>query len=449
MLRYSPAAHYLQIFEIVRDFLLRIRDYPRRHIALHYGETNPQDLRLDDLLTHIPLQDWPLPDRDQCPVGFCKERVNRENLGTHLQQSHLELWNKGHYHSEFHMTLAGFLAMELESGDPDYIACPFPDCSNLHFSYQELLIHLSEAHSELTQLLYKNIGGFWTIVASILTSTSSIDSTNDLGFISWPTIGELFTDQDGTPIFNPFPVDPSRAHQLWGSHTDIDLQDYVPVNRSPLNTLLRDYIQYVSDSGIKARLANLLRSLSKNRDLPSAKYMAAKNEKARKIAWLRHQSQCNPASFKEIRNLTEFVFNLDHLSQPIAQSHRNILSIPSQNHNESQSEEEHNQIENYNQWISDFLSYSDEDTDSTSTQDSPHEISQEPSQDSHQESPQAPLQEASQDPPVDDRLNTITDILEHDNQVNEDRTPPERRPGKLPLKTPSLQLLALSQPSFV
>jgi hypothetical protein len=92
MLRNAHPQHYLQIFDIVKDFLIRIRINPRREITASYGLMDALNIRLDDLLVHIPLEHWPLPDRKQCPVAFCKEPIGNGHLEEPLHQNHQELW---------------------------------------------------------------------------------------------------------------------------------------------------------------------------------------------------------------------------------------------------------------------------------------------------------------------------------------------------------------------
>jgi hypothetical protein len=156
--------------------------------------------------------------------------VDEELREEHFQQSHHELWSQGLFHSEFYPTIASLLGMELEERYPGHFTCPLPHCTDEISHPQDLLRHFNDSHSELTRLLYENVGIFWTVITIILTSPTY----NDLHYTLFPTIDELFMDNNGNVTFNLIPITFDRARELYSSNGDIDAQSYSPLSTSPL-----------------------------------------------------------------------------------------------------------------------------------------------------------------------------------------------------------------------
>jgi hypothetical protein len=226
-------------FGIIKDFLVKARTHPRLEAAHQHSPLNPLDLDLEELLAHVPLEDWPIPDRRQCPVNFCKEEIGIETLEEHLREKHYELWNKGGFHSEFHTSMVGLLGMELSHGDPHSWACPIPLCTNSYNSLRDISSHVLEAHGKGAQLLYDNVGGFWTTITYFLCNSF----TNVQGPIPWPTIRDICSGREEDTYLDFLPVSFERARELW---KPIELPDYqfyfqnlVLLDSSPLDNLLK------------------------------------------------------------------------------------------------------------------------------------------------------------------------------------------------------------------
>jgi hypothetical protein len=405
MIRNTHPDHYPQIFGIIKDFLVRVRARPRRDIDASYGLMDALHIRLDDLLVHVPLDSWPLPDRRQCPVAFCKDPVDIEHLEEHLHQNHRDLWSKGQFHSEFHTTIASLFGMELQTGDPQLFTCPIPRCTNEYFHLPDLTRHIYEAHSESFKELYENLGGFWSIITLLLTDSPS----NNLDFIQFPTIDELFKDDQGNIIFSPYPVPRDRAQELWASNVTLDTQDFPPLPNSPLDSLLRDYLTYVSEEGVRKRYKKTFEKMSKTETPNNAKHSTIKRENQKTTSWLNRQRQFTPASFPEVRPLSRFIIALIQQSFPDEHNPQESESSPPQSLDNNQTTEEENQhAENGRQWIHRFLTEQQENPEPLIVEEIFHVSSQ------------------------DDHLEILTDVLEHDNHAEEDRSLPRSSPLETP-----------------
>jgi hypothetical protein len=354
---------------------------------------DPSDFTLDDLLIHVPLEDWPLPDKRQCPISYCKEAVNRNTLDNHLREKHEDLYQKGGFHSEFHTTVAGLLGMELPDGNAQVFTCPIPHCTNTYFDDQTLAEHMQQVHNELTRTLYDNIGGFWTVITLIITGSTP----DELGFIRWPTIKELFQGENDEQVFFPFPVSPERADQLWHSSTTFSFHDIPFMDQTPLENLLKDYFDYVSKEGLEIRYRNTMQVLGKHCRANTAKIRTIKAERVNTNLWLDSQRLLTPLSIKEIHTIIIHIYRLNTLLAADEHSHQEAESELAQSLNDVQNtEDEAQMIENARQWIS--LHHSESDNEQ------------------EQEIPIDPL---NQDLPL-----VALDALEHDNLAEEERTPP-------------------------
>jgi hypothetical protein len=267
--------------------------------------------------------------------------------------------------------------------------------------HQNLIHHLNDAHSELTRLLYENVGTFWTVLTIVFTSPAS----TELEYSVFPTIDELLTDNDGNPIFNLTPVPLSRAQALYSSNIDLDIQSYSPLSTSPLQSLFNDYRRYVSEYGVRKSYSKTFNKMNKNKSPEVAKIRTIKYETQKTRSWLNHQRQLIPTTFPEIRHLSRFLIDLVLHSCPLEDVPQDSDSLPPQRFDNIRSTEEiDQQIENGRQWIHRYLT---EEEESAETQ-------------TPNEAPQAP----SQDSPHDDHLEVLTDILEHDNHTEDERSPP-------------------------
>jgi hypothetical protein len=79
------------VFRIIKDFLLKVSNYPRRGFDILHSESDLSELDLDTLLIKIPLLLWPIPEGNQCPVSFCRDFPSREEFKEHLRRKHYKL----------------------------------------------------------------------------------------------------------------------------------------------------------------------------------------------------------------------------------------------------------------------------------------------------------------------------------------------------------------------
>jgi hypothetical protein len=145
--------------------------------------------------------------------------------------------------------------------------------------------------------------------------------------------------------------------------------------------------------------------MNKNKSPEIAKIRTVKYETQKTRSWLKNQRSFIPASFPEIQSLSHFIVGLVLHSDPQDSDSHDNDSLPPQRLDDTQSNEEENQqIENAHQWIHRFLTEQEENPELLTFPEAP----QEPNHDSSQ----------------DDHLELLTDILEHDNRTEENRSPP-------------------------
>jgi hypothetical protein len=90
--------------EIIKDFLMKVRNPHRKESGTVLFTPNPGNIRPEELLVYAPFEFWPVPYISQCSVSFCHESIDRDNLHTRLSEKHKLFWNNRHFHSSFTIT---------------------------------------------------------------------------------------------------------------------------------------------------------------------------------------------------------------------------------------------------------------------------------------------------------------------------------------------------------
>jgi hypothetical protein len=329
----------------MKDFLRKIRNLHRRESGYVLFSSNPGNIRLDELLISTPLEYWPLPDKYQCPVSFCRESIERDQLHAHLSEKHQLLWNNGHFHSEFLTTLAGLLGTELQIGNNQHWTCPFPQCSTEYHDFSDISSHILTEHGENIHALYDTIGAFWMVIGDVMLQFTP----EEQGSSCWPTINDAFEGDDNRPSFNPQIVPVERFADLWLSNRVILNQEWTPREQSPLDHLLADYFHYVSVEGWNQRSQSTFNILGRNCDHTTGMMRTLRHEQEKNRSWLSHQNQSSSFLNKEIQALDQFIHHFHFTlgsEVPYYQGQENPRAF------NEQTEEEVRQSELARLWIS-------------------------------------------------------------------------------------------------
>jgi tubulin beta len=157
--------------EVFIDAIVEGRKLERREERGQVPNAINLDFSLRQLLKHVPIQEWPFPQRCYCPCPFCDAHGEWNSLELHLDEVHPTIAQTGGYHSEIQLALTCLLGMEMRVEKMKRWKCPFGYCSAEFDNYKEVAGHV---------LYSASITGFTSLtrtteLAPILTVISHID----------------------------------------------------------------------------------------------------------------------------------------------------------------------------------------------------------------------------------------------------------------------------------
>jgi hypothetical protein len=100
------------VIRVFTNFLIEARKLQRLEARGDPHVVWNLDFSIKLLLTHIPLQRWPLPHPDCCPCAFCDHLVAKGEVENHLAESHRELFYGGSFFSPLQLPLAGLVGLD-------------------------------------------------------------------------------------------------------------------------------------------------------------------------------------------------------------------------------------------------------------------------------------------------------------------------------------------------
>jgi hypothetical protein len=184
------------------------------------------------LLTHIPLQRWPLPHRNHRPCSFCDETINPYEMEQHMERWHPEVYRRGYFHSEIQAHLAGSLGIGIEVVKQSAWRCPFPTCKAEFQRYSDISMHIDGYHDHAQKKLYNDLGGFWAGIFWHLRLTGE-----------WPTVQVIFYQREAPTHINVIPIEREVSDRVWQPDrrmlTEEALEGIRVLPGTPLEDLLR------------------------------------------------------------------------------------------------------------------------------------------------------------------------------------------------------------------
>jgi hypothetical protein len=166
-----------------------------------------QDLQfpLSTLLTHLPLQRWPLPHPNQCPSSFCDEIVAPKQMEIHIETSRSEMFQRGLHYSEVHLPVAGLLEIRLDGARRIQWRYPFSNCESTFEWYMMISDHIFRHHTGIENELYRQMGSFWAAMICVINETEK-----------WPWVHEIFATREERQIaFTTEPLDKESSDEVW------------------------------------------------------------------------------------------------------------------------------------------------------------------------------------------------------------------------------------------
>jgi hypothetical protein len=304
-------------------------------------------------------------------------------------EKHQALWNKGFFYSELHTTVAGLLGIELHEGDPQYWHCPFPDCEETFHDLHDMSVHTQTVHGNYSNDCFDEIGVFWTLVIEHLTQQEPDKDDK----IFWPSLSQIFEGNKQFLDITPFAIDFDRFKELWLSNSLESEQEWVPLEDNPLDHLIKDYFLYVSTEGWNERCQSYYQNLSESLTEKEREEKTERDQKKINDQWTHTQNKMNPDSHQEIYALNQLSTQIRN--QQKAEEHRRRIE---------QTSEEIRQLEELNAMLD--AQYSESSRRWLNQQD-----------------PETNMDTNSR-LSSDNSISNQTELFEHDNNSESDRTPP-------------------------
>jgi hypothetical protein len=214
------------------DFIVEARKLERLSARGPIFQIENLAFPLSALLTHLPLQCWPLPHPKACPCPFCDEIIEPRAMEAHLEFMHNEIFRKGLHYSQVHLTIAGLLGIQIDHQRERKWCCPFAYCAEMLDTFSEIHDHILRDHKSHEVILYEHMGGFWAAV---------LCHFNEQG--SWPKVDEIFLrNSTGQQAFSTAPLDRSLSDKVWRQNARQMTVEDLPGDRilagSPFEELL-------------------------------------------------------------------------------------------------------------------------------------------------------------------------------------------------------------------
>jgi hypothetical protein len=234
--------------EVFLDAIVEGRKLQRRDERGQLPNVTDLDFSIRQLLTHIPIQEWPFPHRCYCPCPFCDAHGEWDALELHLNDAHPTIAQTEGYHSEIQLTLTGLLGMEMRVTKGKRWKCPFGYCSTQFDNYKEVAEHVlhSNTHKDYEQYLYDKIGGFWAPIICYLNMKNK-----------WPSVHDIFYKDEAKAEIELIQLDKTAADQMWKMDGGVSIENHPqPIHHRWRGVSIKhpyrsnDFQRWISEKGL-------------------------------------------------------------------------------------------------------------------------------------------------------------------------------------------------------